>query len=103
MNILNIILAVFIIFAIVSYLYLKTKQMRTNLPIRKKWYQFRAGQSLSIMLVLFAANQLILFQTPITYVISALLILFGVTTMIGYTKRVRHYGQFIQEEFVLNQ
>lgn len=103
MSFLNIILAVFIIIAVVSYLYLKTKQLRTTLPIRKKWYRYRSGQALSTFLVIFAINQLVLFQTPTTYIVCAILIIFGVITLVGYTKRVRHYGQFVQEEFALNQ
>lgn len=102
MNLLNIILAVFIVVAFVSYLYLKTKQLRSTLPIRKKWYRYRAGQSLSLVLIIFAINQVILFQTPITYIVCGLLAIFGVITIIGYTKRVRHYGQFVKEEYTLN-
>lgn len=101
--IINLILAVFITLAVVSYLYLKTKQFRTVLPIRKKWYQYRSGQSLSLLIIIFALNQLVLFQTPITYIICAILIVFGAITLVGYTKRVRHYAQFIHEEYALNQ
>lgn len=102
MNFLNIILAVFIVLAVVSYLYLKTKQLRSTLPIRKKWYRYRAGQSLSLFLIIFAINQIVLFQSPITYIISAILVIFGAITIVGYTKRARHYGQFVKEEFALN-
>lgn len=103
MSLLNIILAVFIVLAFVSYLYLKTKQLRSTLPIRRMWYQNRAGQSLSFILIVFAINQIILFQTPITYIVSAVLIVFGAVTIVGYTKRVRHYGKYVDEEFTLNQ
>lgn len=103
MSFLNLILAVFIVLAIVSYLYLKMKQIRTTLPIRKKWYQYRSGQSLSLFLIIFAINQLVLYQTSTTYIICAILFLFGVVALIGFTKRAKHYAQFVQEEAVLNQ
>lgn len=103
MTIINFILAVFIILAVVSYLYFKTKQFRTSLPIRKKWYLNRAGQSLGIFIMLFGINQIVLFQTTITIIVSIIFISVGLFTSINYYKRVKHYRKFISEETALNQ
>ncbi|GEK34715.1 YtpI family protein [Kurthia sibirica] len=103
MNIINIILAVFIILAVVSYLYFKTKQFRTALPIRKKWYQNRAGQSLGAFVMLFGINQIVLYQSAITIIVCIIFIALGSLTIAHYSKRVKHYGQFIKEEAALNQ
>ena len=102
-NILNIILAFFIVITVVFYLYFKTKQFRTDLPIRKKWYANRAGIALGILLILFGINQIILYHTVLTYVVCAIMIVFGVFVCINYSKRVRHYGQYIAEEEELNK
>ncbi|WP_397539605.1 YtpI family protein [Rummeliibacillus pycnus] len=102
-DILNIILAFFIVITFVFYLYFKTKQFRTNLPIRKKWYANRAGIALGILLILFGINQIILYHTVLTYVVCAIMIVFGVFACINYNKRVRHYGQYITEEEELNK
>ncbi len=102
-NVFNVILAFLIVISVVFYLYLKTKQIRTNLPIRKKWYANRAGVSLGVLLILFGINQIILYHTVLTYVVCAILILFGLFACVNYTKRVRHYSQYIDEEEELNK
>lgn len=102
-NILNIILALLIIITFVFYLYFKTKQFRTNLPIRKKWYANRAGVALGILLILFGINQLIIYHTTLTYVVCAIMIIFGFYASLNYNKRVRHYGQYVAEEEQLNK
>ncbi|MGM9967052.1 MULTISPECIES: YtpI family protein [unclassified Rummeliibacillus] len=102
-NILNIILALLIIITFVFYLYFKTKQFRTNLPIRKKWYANRAGIALGMLLILFGINQIIIYHTILTYVVCAILILFGLYATVNYNKRVRHYAQYIAEEEELNK
>ena len=102
-NILNIILAFLIVISFVFYLYFKTKQFRTTLPIHKKWYANRAGVSLGILLTLFGINQMIIYHTTLTYIVCMIMILFGVYAFINYNKRVRHYGQYIAEEEELNK
>ncbi|MGX9135560.1 YtpI family protein [Rummeliibacillus sp. JY-2-4R] len=102
-NVFNIILAFLIVISVVFYLYLKTKQFRTSLPIRKKWYANRAGVSLGVLLILFGINQIIIYHTILTYVVCTILILFGLFASINYTKRVRHYSQYIDEEEQLNK
>lgn len=102
-NILNIILAFLIIITFVFYLYFKTKQFRTALPIRKKWYANRAGIALGILLILFGINQIILYHTLLTYVVCAIMIIFGLFACFNYNKRVRHYAQYITEEEELNK
>ncbi|VEI08382.1 YtpI family protein [Kurthia zopfii] len=102
MLVLNIILAVFIIITTITFAYFKFKQTRTTLPIRKKWYRYRAGEMFSVFLTLFGINQIFLYPTLITYVIGAIFIIYGVTVFIGNFKRARHYGKFVVEEFSLN-
>ncbi|MGE7918570.1 YtpI family protein [Viridibacillus sp. NPDC093762] len=102
-NILNVVLAILIAITVVFYFYLKTKQFRSDLPIRKKWYSSRAGVALGGLLVIFGINQTILYHTTLTYIVCAVLVLFGLFTAFNYNKRVRHYGQFVEEEYRLNK
>ena len=47
MNILNYLFVAGIILSFVAYFYYKTKQFRSTLPIRKKWYTAKAGVALA--------------------------------------------------------
>ncbi|MGE6488170.1 YtpI family protein [Paenisporosarcina sp. NPDC076898] len=98
--------AVFIFLIVISfafYFYFKTKQFRSELPIAKKWYANRALMALGSLLFFFGLNQLFLFPTTLTYVISGLFIVIGLFTVINYYRVAKHYGQFVEEEFNLNK
>ncbi len=98
--------AVFVFFIIISavfYFYMKVKQLRSELPIAKKWYANRAMVALGSLLFFFGLNQLFLFSTTITYVISGIFIVIGLITIVHYAKVMKHYGQFVEEEFRLNK
>lgn len=99
----NALFVLLIVMAFVFYFYFKTKQFRSDLPIAKKWYANRALVALGSFLFFFGLNQLFLFQSTLTYVISALFIVLGLITMVNYYRVAKHYGQFVEEEFHLNQ
>ena len=103
MNFINLVLVVCIIFSFVAYFYFKTKQFRSNLPIAKKWYKSKAGVALGIFIAIFGMNQAILFPSTTTYIIVAVFLLLGIAVMTDNTKKTRHYGKFVQEEFELNK
>ncbi|PPA71629.1 YtpI family protein [Jeotgalibacillus proteolyticus] len=72
-----------IIFSAVSYLYFKTKQIRSPRPVEKQWQASRAGIALGVGIGLFGINQLFLFNFEmssdliVTYIIAAAFILVG--------------------------
>jgi len=99
----NVILVSLIVLTFVFYFYFKTKQYRSDLPIAKKWYANRALVALGSLLFFFGLNQLSLFPSTLTYVISGLFIVLGLITMITYFRVAKHYGQFVEEEFRINQ
>ncbi|AYC29841.1 YtpI family protein [Paenisporosarcina cavernae] len=98
----NLFLVIGIVISAVFYLYFKTKQFRSSLPITKKWYANRALISLGSLLVFFGINQMILYPSTLTYVIGALFILLGIGTVGYYWKVAKHYGQFVKEEQAIN-
>lgn len=92
-----------IILSIVFYFYYKTKQFRTALPIRKKWYASTASMFLGFFLLFFGINQLTIFDGIITYVISGIFIVLGLALVIHNYKAAKHYHKFVAEEARLNE
>lgn len=99
----NGIFIVAIVLSFVWYFYFKTKQFRTVLPIRKKWYAAKAAVCLGAFLLFFGCNFLIVYPSTITYVVSALFILLGGYFMYHNYKASKHYGKFVEEELSLNK
>ena len=101
--ILNGILVLGIIVSFVWYFYFKTKQLRTTLPIRRKWYTSKASICLGAFIFFFGLNFMLIYQSTLTYVISIIFVLIGGYFMYYHYKAAKHYGQFVQEELSLNQ
>lgn len=102
MYLLNILFIIVIVISAVFYLYFKTKQHRTHYPIRKKWYQSKAGTSLGLFISSFGVNTAFIYQDALTYIIGAIFISLGSFMISSNIKRMRHEGKFIKEEYELN-
>ncbi|MEK4627641.1 MAG: YtpI family protein [Solibacillus sp.] len=100
---LNFLLVAFIIISIVFYFYFKTKQFRSTLPIRKKWYTAKAGIALGLFLVFFGLNATILYPDWIGYIVAVLFVLIGAGLSSNNFKRMRHEGKYVIEEYELNK
>ncbi len=100
---LNLIFVFAIIISFVFYFYFKTKQFRSSLPIAKNWYKSKANVSFGGFILLFGLNQAYLFPGLFTFIIVAILVVLGIFVVIENIKRVRHYGQFVDEEYRINQ
>ncbi|MGI2326352.1 YtpI family protein [Planococcus sp. YIM B11945] len=103
MDIFVFITVVLIAFSFAFYFYYKTKQFRTSLPIRKKWYTSMASVALGSFMVFFGINQLLLFQTVVTYIIAGIFIALGIGLLVYNYKAAKHYRQFLAEETRLNK
>lgn len=99
---LNNVLIIFIVGSAVAYLYFKTKQLRTSYPIRKKWYKAKTGISLGLFIFTFGLNTAVIYNDTAAYIIGAIFILLGGSMISSNTKRMRHEGKFIKEEYDLN-
>ncbi|MEL3961994.1 YtpI family protein [Lysinibacillus endophyticus] len=99
----NIIFVALIILSFVAYFYFKTKQFRSVLPIRKKWYKAQAGVALGCFIVFFGINTCIIYPTLVGFLIGAVFILVGLLYANAQYKRARHEGRFVKEEFELNK
>ncbi len=100
---LNYIFVFFIVFSFVFYFYYKTKQFRSTLPIRKKWYTAKAGVALGIFVIAFGLNATIIYPTTIGYGVAVVFVLLGASLAFTNYKRARHEGQYVQEEYELNK
>ncbi|CAM5202143.1 YtpI-like protein OS=Ureibacillus acetophenoni OX=614649 GN=SAMN05877842_102500 PE=4 SV=1 [Ureibacillus acetophenoni] len=92
-----------VVIAFVVYFYYKTKQFRSTLPIRKKWYKAKAGIALGIFIIAFGINAVIIHQSLVSYIICALFVLIGLMQAYSNFSRMRHEGKFVQEEYELNR
>lgn len=91
------------IFSIVFYFYYKTKQFRATLPIRKKWYAATAAFFLGSFGVFLGIDLVVVFQTPLTFIISGIFIVLSLALLIHNYKAARHYHKFVAEETRLNE
>lgn len=100
---LNYIFVFFIVVSFVAYFYYKTRQFRSTLSIRKKWYKAKAGVALGLFIMVFGLNTCIIYPTLVGFMIAAVFILVGFMEAFASYKRVRHEGQFVKEEYELNK
>lgn len=100
---LNILCATFIIFSFVAYFYYKTKQFRTTLPIRKKWYKAKAGVALGLFLIFFGVNAIVIHQSAVSIIVAIIFFIVGIFEAFNNFKRAQHEGKFVQEEYELNK
>lgn len=91
-----------IVISFAAYFYFKTKQFRSTLPIRKKWYKAKAGVALGIFIIAFGLNTLIVQQSAVGYIVGIIFIIVGFMQSYNNFKRARHEGKFVIEEYELN-
>ncbi|MCM3387471.1 YtpI family protein [Ureibacillus chungkukjangi] len=99
----NLVFVFFIVISFVAYFYYKTKDFRSTLPIRKKWYKAKAGLALGIFVIVFGINTCIVYPSLVGFLIAAVFILIGAVKAYSSYKRVRHEGQYVKEEYELNK
>jgi len=92
-----------IAFSFAFYFYYKTKQFRTSLPVRKNWYASKASIALGCFVIFFGINQILLFQTAVTYIISGIFLVLGFGLISYNFKAAKHYRSFLDEETRLNK
>ena len=100
---LNFFLVACIVVAFVFYFYFKTKQFRSVLPIRTKWYKAKSGVALAAFLIFFGLNATILYPDVIGIIVAIVFLIIGAGLGVNNYKRMRHEGRFIHEEYELNK
>ena len=93
------VLVVLIVLLFAFYLFYKTKYVRSNRPVEKKWLAAKSSIALGLFVCLFGINHLIFIsQSTFTYIVAALFIIYGgVYTWVGF-KKYKHYLPFAIKE-----
>ncbi|CAH2716089.1 MULTISPECIES: YtpI family protein [Neobacillus] len=81
------------------YLFYKTKYFRSNRLVEKKWLSAKSNIALGLFVFLFGVNHLLFIsESTVTYIVSALFIIYGaIFSWIGF-KKYKHYLPFAIEE-----
>ncbi|MFS0780605.1 YtpI family protein [Bacillus sp. 1P06AnD] len=80
------------------YLFYKIRFFRTKQPMERKWLSAKSSMALGLFVLLFGINQLFLFQTALTYIISAIFILMGALSLWGGFKSYRFFLPLAADE-----
>ncbi|TDM10609.1 YtpI family protein [Macrococcus lamae] len=78
--------------------YQLAKYFRTNRDVRRAWHRARGRMMFGIFMVAFAINQVLLFPNAVTYIICAVLIIFGLANINYGIKACRYFEQYFDEE-----
>ncbi|HEY2419788.1 MAG TPA: YtpI family protein [Neobacillus sp.] len=96
------VLVILIVLSFAFYLFYKTKYIRSNRPVEKKWLAAKSNIALGMFICLFGINSLFVSQTTITYIVGAIFIIYGgAFTWVGF-KKYKHYHPFAIEEAAIN-
>ncbi|MDQ0197008.1 YtpI family protein [Neobacillus ginsengisoli] len=92
------VLVVLIVVLFAFYLFYKTKYIRSNRPVEKKWLSAKSSIALGLFVSIFGINILFISQLMMTYIVAALFIIYGgFFTWIGF-KKYKHYLPFAIQE-----
>lgn len=92
------ILVFLIIVSFAFYLFYKTKFFRSRRPAERKWLSAKSSITLGLFVGLFGINQLFLFHTTVTYIVSAVFIIMGALSIINGIKAYKFYLPFARQE-----
>ncbi|AGT33089.1 membrane protein [Geobacillus genomosp. 3] len=85
------VLVIFIIFFFSFYVYYKIRYVRAQRPMERQFYSAKSSTALGLFVALFGINQLFLYQTTVTYLISAIFIALGFGSAWAGFRAYRHY------------
>ncbi|MED0662816.1 YtpI family protein [Geobacillus thermodenitrificans] len=84
-------LVIFIIFSFSFYVYYKIRYVRAQRPMERQFYSAKSSMALGLFVALFGINQLFLYSTTLTYIISAIFIALGLGSAWAGYRAYRHY------------
>ncbi|MFC4801071.1 YtpI family protein [Neobacillus sp. GCM10023253] len=93
---LGLVFLIVILFAF--YLFYKTKYIRSNRPVEKKWLSAKSNIALGLFVLMFGINTIFLSTSTAAYIVAAIFIIYGVLfSGVGF-KKYKHYHRFAIEE-----
>ncbi|AKU26044.1 YtpI family protein [Geobacillus sp. FSL K6-0789] len=92
------VLVIFIIFSFSFYVYYKIRYVRSQRPMERRFLSAKSSMALGLFVALFGVNQLFLYQTTVTYIISSIFIALGAGSVWAGCRAYRCYlPQAIEE------
>ncbi|MEW8971117.1 YtpI family protein [Mesobacillus sp. LC4] len=85
------ILVFLIVLSFVFYIFYKIKYVRSKRPAERSWLSAKSSIALGLFVGLFGINQLFLFQTTVTYIVSAIFIIMGSMSVWAGIKAYKFY------------
>lgn len=85
---------IFVFLIVISFslfLFYKTKYFRSRRPAEKDWLSAKSSIALGSFVALFGINQLFLFHTTVTYIVSAVFIIMGGVSVFNGIGAYRYY------------
>ncbi|MFD2446324.1 YtpI family protein [Bacillus sp. CGMCC 1.16607] len=91
-------LVAFIVISFVFYIFYKVKYVRSKQPYERRWISAKSSMALGLFVALFGVNQLFLFHTTVTYIVAAIFIVMGVSSIWTGWKAYKHFLPLAIEE-----
>ncbi|MEI5905475.1 YtpI family protein [Bacillus spongiae] len=97
------VLVILTIFSLSFYVFYIIKRFRSKLPLEKKFLNGKSSMALGLFISTFGLNQIFLYQTTFTYIIAAIFMLTGLSSIYGGWKVYQHYLPLYLQEFEDNR
>ena len=94
----NFFLVVVIVLSFIFYLFYKVQYVRSRRPMERKWLSAKSSMVLGLFVGVFGVNTLLIQQTTTAYIIAAIFILYGFSSMVAGYKMYKHYLPFARQE-----
>lgn len=85
------IIALFIVFSIVLYIYYKVSILKTKDSLSQKYINAKSRVCLGGFLIFFAINQYLAYQTKFILIVSLIFLVLGALQSIDGFKEAKHY------------
>ncbi|HZG70520.1 MAG TPA: YtpI family protein [Chondromyces sp.] len=80
------------------YILYKVRYVRSNRPMEKKWLSAKSSMALGLFVGFFGINTIFIQQTTVSYIVAAIFILIGFSSLWTGYKAYRHYLPYARRE-----
>jgi len=87
-----------IVLSFAFYLFYKTKYIRSNRPVEKKWLSAKSNMALGLFVLFFGVNTLFISHAIGSYLVAVVFIIYGGLFAWVGLKKYKHYLPFAIEE-----
>lgn len=92
------VLAFIIVLSFAFYIFYKVQYVRSRRPMERKWLSAKSSMALGIFVGFFGLNTLFIQQTIVAYIVAALFLIIGFTSLWGGYKTYRHVLPYARRE-----